>query len=218
MQYFAKFQTRLGNLRISQDVRMMYNTVVLTKYEHPVNLLNNNSPYRIHLCDWSDLLPMFLFHCHISYLPGVLFWVKTCKICVILGHNEFVESWKIEHGESNKRKCQINKENSLLNPERGIAKSLVLFYPLSPVWKTDNFGWIRQRKCSSFFWTIGFYSDHPNLKRTYQVLISEMKKFFCLVFRKNWFIEIYILIMGVNCRLRPLMFMSALCKTISTIT
>ena len=45
VQRFARFQSNLGNLRISKDicyVRMTDNNDFLTIYEHRANLLNNN--------------------------------------------------------------------------------------------------------------------------------------------------------------------------------
>ena len=49
VQRFARFQTNLGNLRISQDicyVRMIAdNSDFLTIYGHRANLLNNNKGY-----------------------------------------------------------------------------------------------------------------------------------------------------------------------------
>ena len=48
VQLFARFQTNLGNLRISQDicyVRMTDNNGFLTMYGHRTSLLNNNVKY-----------------------------------------------------------------------------------------------------------------------------------------------------------------------------
>ena len=49
VQRFARFQSNLGNLRISQDicyVRMTGNNDFLTIYGHRVNLLNNKACYQ----------------------------------------------------------------------------------------------------------------------------------------------------------------------------
>ena len=49
VQRFARFQSNLGNLRISQDichVRMTDNNDFLTIYGHRASLLNNNVGYQ----------------------------------------------------------------------------------------------------------------------------------------------------------------------------
>ena len=52
VQWFARFQSNLGNLRISQDicyVRMTDNNDFLTVYGHRANLLNNSIKY-LYIC------------------------------------------------------------------------------------------------------------------------------------------------------------------------
>ena len=50
VQHFARFQSNLGNLHISQDICYVRITMIfVTIYRHCANLLNNNVYYFIHV-------------------------------------------------------------------------------------------------------------------------------------------------------------------------